>query len=73
MAIETEVGSFTAFDNVNGQGVLATVEFKDYEIPHESIRVFVKLPLDKNASLTELEVRAIDDAKKQLKSLVAGF
>lgn len=73
MAIETEVGSFTAFDNVNGQGVLATVEFKDYEIPHEGIRVFVKLPLDKNASLTELEARAIDDARKQLKSLVAGF
>ncbi|HFF8547283.1 TPA: hypothetical protein ACGEYS_000766 [Kluyvera cryocrescens] len=73
MAIETEVGSFTAFDNVNGQGVLATVEFKDYEIPHEGIRVFVKLPLDKNASLADLEARAIDDAKEQLKNLVAGF
>ena len=73
MEIETEVGSFTAFDNVNGQGVLATVEFKDYEIPHEGIRVFVKLPLDKNASLADLEARAIDDAKEQLKNLVAGF
>jgi hypothetical protein len=73
MAIEIEVGSFTAFDNVNGQGVLATVEFKDYEARHEGIRVFVTLPLDKQASLADLELRAIDDAKEQLKNLVAGF
>jgi len=73
MAMETEVGNINAFDNANGQGVLVTVEFKDYDLRHEGIRVFVKLPLDKNASLNEIEAGAIDDAKQQLKSLVAGF
>jgi len=73
MAIETEVGSITAFDNLNGQGVLATVEFKDYTIPHEGIRVFVKLPLDKAASLADIESQAIEDAKQQLKNLVSNF
>ncbi|WP_423957846.1 hypothetical protein [Citrobacter freundii] len=73
MAIETEVGSITAFDNVNGQGVLATVEFKDYDIPHEGIRIFVKLPLDKDASLADIETRAIEDARQQLKNLVSSF
>ncbi|EKH3930892.1 hypothetical protein O7S17_004660, partial [Salmonella enterica subsp. enterica serovar Montevideo] len=47
MAMETEVGNITAFDNANGQGVLVTVEFKDYALRHEGIRVFVNLPLDK--------------------------
>ncbi|PWY09686.1 hypothetical protein [Citrobacter koseri] len=73
MAIETEVGSITAFDNINGQGVLATVEFKDYAIPHGGIRIFVKLPLDKDASIADIETRAIEDAKQQLKNLVSGF
>lgn len=73
MAIETEVGSITAFENANGQGILATVEFKDYDLRHEGIRIFVKIPLDKNASLADIEARAIDDAKRQLKELVSGF
>ncbi|WP_333602112.1 hypothetical protein [Atlantibacter hermannii] len=73
MAMETEVGNITAFDNANGQGVLVTVEFKDYDLRHEGIRVFVKLPLDKDASLADIEASAIDDAKHQLKKLVAGF
>lgn len=73
MAIETEVGSITAFDNVNGQGILATVEFKDYEMPHEGIRVFVKLPLNKDASIADIESQATEDAKLQLKKLVSGF
>lgn len=73
MAMETEVGSITAFDNANGQGILVTVEFKDYDLRHEGIRVFVKLPLDKDASLTDIEASAIDDAKQQLKKLVTGF
>ena len=34
MAMETEVGNITAFDNANGQGVLVTVEFKDYDLRH---------------------------------------
>lgn len=37
MVMEVEVSRITAFDNVNGQGVLATVEFKDYEARHEDI------------------------------------
>lgn len=73
MAMETEVSNITAFDNANGQGVLVTVEFKDYDLRHEGIRVFVKLPLDKDASLSNIEARAIEDAKQQLKKLVSGF
>ena len=73
MAIETEVGSITAFDNANGQGILATVEFKDYDLRHQGVRVFVKLPLDKNAPLADIEAKAIDEAKRQLKNLVSEF
>lgn len=73
MAIETEVGSITAFDNVNGQGILETVEFKDYDMPHEGIRVFVKLPPNKDASIADIESQATEDAKLQLKKLVSVF
>ncbi|MEN4767335.1 hypothetical protein [Duffyella gerundensis] len=73
MSIEIEVGSITAFDNSNGQGVLATVEFKDYEISHEDIVVQVILPLDKDASLAVIEDRAVEKAKQQLRDLVSTF
>lgn len=73
MAMETEVGNITAFDNANGQGVLVTVEFKDYALRHEGIHVFVNLPLDKDVSLADIETQSIENAKQQLKDLVAGF
>lgn len=73
MAMEIVVGRITAFDNVNGQGVLATVEFKDYESRHEDVTVEVILPLDKEASLADTERRAVEKAKQQLKALVSGF
>lgn len=73
MAIEIEVGYITAFDNVNGKGILASVKFKDYEKTHEDIAVNVILPLDKNASLAEVESRALQEAKKKLVELVATF
>lgn len=73
MSMEIEVGRITAFDNVNGQGVLVTVEFKDYDIRHEDITVDVCLPFDKNASLAEIESCALEKAKQQLRDLVASF
>lgn len=73
MAMEIEVGSITAFDNVHGKGILAVVEFKDYDIRHENISVEVSIPLDKEASLTEVEARALEKAKQQLRELVASF
>lgn len=73
MSMELEVGSITAFDNVNGKGILASVEFKDYSVTHEAISVEVILPFDKEASLAEVESRAIEKAKEQLKELVSTF
>lgn len=73
MAIEIEIGRITAFDNVNGQGILVTVEFKDYDIRHENITVEVALPLDKEASLADIEHRALEKAKQQLRDLVSTF
>lgn len=73
MGMEIEVGRITAFDNVNGQGVLATVQFKDYDVRHEDIRVEICIPLDKDASLAEIEGRALEKAKQQLRDLVATF
>lgn len=73
MGMEIEVGSITAFDNVHGKGILAVVEFKDYEIRHENISVEVSIPLDKEASLAEIEARVLEKAKQQLHDLVASF
>jgi len=73
MKMEAEVGDITAFDNVNGQGILARVDFIDYEATHERIVVNVMLPLDKDASLKEVEARVLEKAKQQLKDLVATF
>lgn len=73
MAMEIEVGRITAYDNVNGQGILAEVAFKDYEKTHQNIIVDVLLPLDKGASLFEVEEKAIEEAKRNLKELVSGF
>lgn len=73
MKMEAEVGDITAFDNVNGQGILARVDFIDYEATHERIVVNVMLPLDKDASLKEVESRVLEKAKQQLKDLVATF
>jgi len=73
MKMEAEVGDITAFDNVNGQGILARVDFIDYEASHERIVVNVMLPLDKDASLKEVESRVLEKAKQQLKELVATF
>ncbi|MDU6089827.1 hypothetical protein [Pantoea vagans] len=73
MKMEAEVGNITAFDNVNGQGILASVDFIDYEATHERIVVNVLLPLDKEATLTEVESRVLEKAKQQLRELVATF
>ncbi|QGU87091.1 hypothetical protein [Erwinia sorbitola] len=73
MAMEIEVGRITAYDNVNGQGILAEVAFKDYEKTQQNIIVDVLLPLDKGASLVEIEEKATEEAKRKLKELVSGF
>lgn len=73
MGMEIEVGRITAFDNVHGKGILATVEFKDYDIRHEDIRVDVCIPLDKNAPLADIEAQVLEKAKQQLRDLVATF
>jgi hypothetical protein len=73
MAIEIEVCNITPFDNDIGQGTLATVQFKDYDVRHEDIAVNVIIPLDKEAPLKEIEERILEKAKQQLKDLVSGF
>ena len=73
MNMEAEVGNITAFDNENGQGILASVDFIDYEATHERIIVNVMLPLDKEVTLAEVESRVLEKARQQLKDLVATF
>ena len=48
------------------------IHFVDFP-KHEGIRVFVKLPLNKDASIADIESQATEDAKLQLKKLVSGF
>jgi len=71
--METEVVEITAYENDNGKGILATVRYMNYELVHQGINVTVHLELDWDASLAEIERRAIEDANQQLKDLVAGF
>ncbi|MDR5020003.1 hypothetical protein RF657_16620 [Yersinia rochesterensis] len=73
MAMEIEVGKITACDDINGKAILAEVAFKYYDKVNEDIIVDVVLPLDKEASLSEIEERALQQAKKKLKELVSGF
>lgn len=73
MSMEIEIGRITAFDNANGQGVLARVDFKDYDITNEHISVDVILPLNKDDSLKKIEALALEKAKQQLRDLVASF
>lgn len=73
MGMEIEVGRITALDNENGQGILATVKFIDYDTRHEDINVEVVLPLDKDASISVIEQRVLEKAKQQLRDLVSTF
>ncbi len=73
MAMEIEVGKITAFDNVNGKGILGSVVFIDYEVSSQKTTVNVAISLDRDASLAEIEARVLEKAKQQLRDLVATF
>lgn len=71
--MEIEVTDITAFDNVNGKGILASVGFVDYEDPQQDVVVHLRLPLNKEASLADIEAQAIATAKQRLKDIASGF
>lgn len=71
MNMEIEVGNITAFDNVNGQGIMGSVDFIDYNVSHERVTINVIIPLDKVASLSEIESRIMEKARLQLRELVS--
>ncbi|MEN4566132.1 hypothetical protein [Pantoea agglomerans] len=73
MAMEIEIGKITAFDNVNGKGILGSVDFIDHERHNQRTTVNVMIPLDKDAKLSDVEARILDCAKQQLRDLVATF
>lgn len=71
--MEIEVTRITAADNDAFKGTKATVTFIDYKTDSGSVDVFVNLPLDKNASISETEERAKKAAIDKLKEIVALF
>lgn len=71
--MEIEVTNITAADSDVAKGINAAVTFIDYENNSGEIVVYVKLPLDKELSISEVEVKAQELAKDKLKELVAGF
>lgn len=70
--MEHHVEDITAFDNANGAGILAKVVFNQ-EDHNQSVRVNVRLKLDRSLSLAEVEKLAVDEARSQLKSLASSF
>jgi hypothetical protein len=70
--MDYQIKEITSFDNMNGSGILAKVSFLSDD-HNKYIVVHVRLPLDKNASLAEVEARALNEAKQQLKSLTSEF
>ncbi|EAM1085368.1 hypothetical protein EOG81_14785 [Salmonella enterica] len=71
--MEIEVTNITAADNEVATGINATVTFIDYENNSVEIVVYVKLPLEKQLSISDVEEKAQELAKNKLKALVAGF
>ena len=71
--MEIEVTNITAADNEVAKGINAAVTFIDYENNSGEIVVYEQLPLDKELSISEVEVKAQELAKNKLKELVAGF
>lgn len=71
--MEIEVTDITAADNEVATGIKATVTFIDYENNSGEIVVYVKLPLEKQLSISDVEEKAQELAKNKLKELVAGF
>ncbi|AKE97298.1 hypothetical protein AB8W31_12205 [Cronobacter sakazakii] len=66
------IENITSFDNDSGSGIIARVVF-NYEDHLKGVSVNVHLPLDKDASLSVIESRVLEEAKKQLASLVSSF
>ncbi|HCT6445008.1 hypothetical protein ACOMFI_24265 [Enterobacter cloacae complex sp. YD70/O97D2] len=71
--MEIEVTNITAADNEVATGINATVTFIDYENNSGEIVVYVKLPLEKQLSISDVEEKAQELAKNKLKELVVGF
>ncbi|WP_337262961.1 MULTISPECIES: hypothetical protein [unclassified Serratia (in: enterobacteria)] len=66
-----EVEDITAFDNMNGKGVLGTVNFTlDEDEPGIDARVFVKIDCDKDLPLREIEGLMINTAKEKLRKVI---
>lgn len=70
--MDYHIEDITAFDNDNGSGIIARVIFH-YDTHLKSVSVNVFLPLDKDASLSVIENRVFEEAKKQLAALVSAF
>ncbi|MEQ4788604.1 hypothetical protein ABN070_18335 [Morganella morganii] len=63
-----EVHSITAYDNDNGAGTLATVNIYLNEHIYEcDMSITVRLPLMKDATLTEIERAAIEQAQDKIR------
>ncbi|WP_459175730.1 hypothetical protein [Ewingella americana] len=66
-----QIEDIAAFDypGEDDSGIVATVRFI-FEDHNENINVNVRIPHDKELSLTVIEQRIFEQAKKQLKELV---
>lgn len=70
--MEYHIEDITSFDNSNGSGILAKVVFRHAD-HNKSIRVNVRLKLDKSLSLEQVESLAFEEAKTQLRLLTSFY
>ncbi len=68
--MDYDIENITAYDNMNGAGILGKVTFH-FEDHSESIVVHVNIPLDREASLVEVEKRIFEKAQQQLKEIAS--
>lgn len=68
-----DVENITAFDNDNGQGILASVFITLDDGPISDVRVSVTLPLSRSSSLQDIEEQAVQGAKDILKNIVGNI
>ncbi|ADU69425.1 hypothetical protein [Pantoea sp. At-9b] len=64
------IEDITAFEHEDDSGIIATVKFI-YDDHNRTIKVLVRIPYDKLASLAEIERRLFEKAKQQLQELVS--
>ncbi|HAT7490815.1 hypothetical protein [Enterobacter hormaechei] len=70
--MEYQIEDITPYEDESGSGILACV-YVNYEDHCKGVKVRVHLPLNREKTLAEIEQQILEEAKQQLKELVATF